>query len=214
VATTPSNSATVRDSMINTVVIEGDVLISELLGSWLKDEEGLSCVGQFHDAENVCAEMTERRPDVALVDINFPSLGGADCIRKLKMSSPETQLIALTVYEDSDRIFDALQAGATGYLLKTTPRATLVDTVREVHAGGSPMTSNIARKVVQSFRRPKHAGTPDVQLSVQENEILALLAQGYFSREIAALLGIDPSTVSRSIRRVYEKLHASEPLPA
>jgi DNA-binding NarL/FixJ family response regulator len=148
----------------------------------------------------------DRRPDVVLVDLNFPNLRSADCIRKLKLSLPETQFIALTLYEDSNRIFDALLAGATGYLLKTTPRAMLISTLREVHAGGSAMTSDIARKVVQSLQQPNHSRNPEDQLSKQENEVLALLVQGYLCQEITGQLHITTSAVSRSIRRIYEKL--------
>lgn len=212
--TKPSISASVRPSTITTVVIEGDAVILDILGSWLEDAEGFSCVGQFHDSGKAFAEVIDRKPDLALIDINLPNLGGVECIRKLKLSWPETQFITLTVYEDSDRVFDALLAGAVGYLLKTTPRAMLISTLREVHAGGSPMTSNIARKVVQSLQEPQHSRTPEVQLSKQENEVLELLAQGCLGHEIADQLRISTATVSRSIRRVYEKLQSRARLSA
>jgi len=149
----------------------------------------------------------DRKPDVALVDINIPNLRGVECIRKLKSSLPETQFIILTTYEDSTRIFDALLAGATGYLLKRTPRATLVSTLRDLHAGGSPMTSNIARKVMQLLQTPRYARHFEDELSKQDNEVLALFAQGYLCEEIADQRRISPPTVGRSIRRVYETLH-------
>jgi DNA-binding NarL/FixJ family response regulator len=208
VETNPSTSATACPSTIGTVVIEGDLTMSGILGSWLQDAGGFSCVGQFHDVEKACAEVIARKPNVVLVDINLPNLHGVECIRKLKPSLPDTQFIALTTYEDSDRIFDALLAGATGYLLKRTPRAMLVSTLREVHAGGSPMTSNIARKVVQLLHKSRHSRNPEDQLSKQENEVLALLARGYLCEEIADQLHISTSTVGRRIRRVYEELRA------
>jgi len=195
-----------RPSSISTVVIEGDVIISEILGSWLQDAEGFSCVGRYHDPGKACAEVIDLKPDVALVDINLPNLRGVECIRTLKRSLPETQFVTLTMYEDSNRIFDTLLAGATGYLLKTTPRAMLVSTLREVHAGGFPMTSNIARKVVR-WLQPKNLRNPEDQLSNQENEVLALLARGFLCQEIAVQLRISTSTVSRSLGRVYDKLH-------
>ena len=196
------------------MVIEGDVTILEILGSWLRDAEGFSCVGQFQDSEKALAEVIDRKPDVALVDINIPNLRGVECIRKLKSSLPETQFITLTMYEDSNRIFDALLAGATGYLLKRTPRATLVSTLRDLHAGGSPMTSNIARKVMQLLQTPRYARHFADELSQQDNEVLALFAQGYLCEEIADQRRISPPTVSRSIRRVYETLHILARAPA
>ena len=196
------------------MVIEGDVTILEILGSWLRDAEGFSCVGQFQDSGKALAEVIDRKPDVALVDINIPNLRGVECIRKLKSSLPETQFITLTMYEDSNRIFDALLAGATGYLLKRTPRATLVSTLRDLHAGGSPMTSNIARKVMQLLQTPRYARHFADELSQQDNEVLALFAQGYLCEEIADQRRISPPTVSRSIRRVYETLHILARAPA
>jgi DNA-binding NarL/FixJ family response regulator len=198
----------VLPSTISAVVIEEDVPILEILGSWLKDAEGFSCVGQFHDPETASAEILKRKPDVALVDINLPDFSGVECIRKLKPLLPATQFITLTLYEDSNRIFDALAAGATGYLLKRTPRAALISAVRDVHAGGSPMTSNIARKVAQSLKQSQSSRAAQEELSKRENEVITLLAQGYLGQEIADLLGINIPTVSLSVRRVYEKLHA------
>lgn len=212
--TTPPIAASIHPSTITTVVIEGDVTILEILGSWLRDAEGFSCVGQFQDSGKALAEVIDRKPDVALVDINIPNLRGVECIRKLKSSLPETQFIALTMYEDSTRIFDALLAGATGYLLKRTPRATLVSTLRDLHAGGSPMTSNIARKVMQLLQTPRYARHFADELSQQDNEVLALFAQGYLCEEIADQRRISPPTVSRSIRRVYETLHILARAPA
>lgn len=212
--TTPPIAVSIRPSTITTVVIEGDVTILEILGSWLRDAEGFSCIGQFQDSGKALAEVIDRKPDVVLVDINMPNLRGVECIRKLKSSLPETQFITLTMYEDSNRIFDALLAGATGYLLKRTPRATLVSTLRDLHAGGSPMTSNIARKVMQLLQTPRCARNFEDELSKEDSEVLALFAQGYLCEEIADQRGISPPAVSRSIRRVYETLHIFAQAPA
>ena len=141
-----------------------------------------------------------------LSDINLPGLNGIECVRRLKPRLPQTQFVMLTVYEDTDKIFDALASGASGYLLKQTTREELLAAVRDVMAGGSPMTSNIARKVVQSFQR-QPAAEPDTALSPRENEILDLLARGYLYKEIATKLGIAEPTVNSFIRRIYEKLH-------
>jgi DNA-binding NarL/FixJ family response regulator len=196
---------TAQSPIVTAVVVEDDASVRQILVSWLQEGEGFACVGEFPDAESALAKMPECKPNVALVDINLPGLSGIDCVRDLKPRLPETQFVMLTVYEDSDHIFDALAAGATGYLLKRTPRDALITALREVHAGGSPMSSNIARKVVQSLAKPKMK--PADELSKRENEVLALLAQGYLYKEIADTIGVSLPTVNTYIRRIYEKLH-------
>lgn len=181
--------------------------IREVLVSWLRKASGLSCVGEFPDAESAIANLAAARPDVALVDINLPRQSGIECVRALKPLLPATQFVMLTVYEDSAHIFDALSAGATGYLLKHTPRSALIDALREVHSGGSPMTSNIARMVVQALHQSKPKAKACDQLSKRQNEVLSLLAQGYLYKEIADTLSISLPTVNNYIRRIYEKLH-------
>lgn len=192
---------------ISIVVIDDDDSLRKILSGWIQEAEGFACVGAFPDAESAIAEVASFRPDVALVDINLPGLSGIECVRELKPLIPGTQFVMLTVYEDSDHIFAALSAGATGYLLKHTTREDLLSSVLEVHAGGSPMTSNIARKVVQSLQRSKPQRNPAEELSKRENEVLVLLAQGYLYKEIADNLGISFQTVNTYIRRIYEKLH-------
>jgi len=208
VETDSPKSGAVPSSAITVVVVEDDSPVREILATWIREAEGFACVGQFPDAESALAQMAGCQPDVALVDINLPGLSGIECVRDLKPRLPGTQFVMLTVYEDSDHIFDALSAGATGYLLKRTPREALLTALREVHAGGSPMSSNIARKVVQSLQVTKPKATPaDDELSKRENEVLALLAQGYLYKEIADAIGISLPTVNTYIRRIYEKLH-------
>ena len=192
---------------ITAAVVEDDRAVREILVTWIQDAEGFACVGEFPDAESAIARLADRPPDVALVDIKLPGLSGIECVRQLKARLPATQFMMLTVYEDSDHIFDALSAGATGYLLKRTLRDGLITALREVHGGGSPMSSNIARKVVQSLQRSKPTLSPSDALSKRENEILALLAQGYLYKEIADMTGITLRTVNTHIRRIYEKLH-------
>lgn len=150
--------------------------------------------------------LPEDKPDVVLVDINLPGHTGVQCICRLRPLMPETQFLVLTVYEDADHIYDALAAGATGYLLKSTRREELLAAIKQVHEGGSPMTGYIARKVVQSFQpaQPEKPG-PDV-LSPREWEVLRLLARGYAYKEIADSLGISMPTVNTHIHRIYEKL--------
>lgn len=192
---------------ITAMVVEDDTSIRNILTTWLGEAEGFTFAGAFPDVESAIEPIARRRPDVVLADINLPGLSGIECVRQLKPRTPNTQFVMLTVYEDSNHIFDALAAGATGYLIKTTSRESLIMALREVHAGGSPMSGNIARKVVQSLHQPKSALKPANELSKRENEVLALLAQGYLYKEIADALGIGLETVNTYIRRIYEKLH-------
>ncbi len=189
------------------MVVEDDSSIRGILKNWLEEAEGFACAGVFPDVESALPQIPQFKPDVAIVDINLPGLSGIECVRRLKPRIPETQFVMLTVYEDSNHIFDALSAGATGYLVKTTSREALIAALREVHAGGSPMSGNIARKVVQILQHPKPKSTQSDELSKRENEVLALLAQGYLYKEIAEALGISMDTVNTYIRRIYEKLH-------
>src|SRR5262249_12625409 len=149
---------------------------------------------EWGDAERSLAGLNEKKPNVVLMDINLPGMSGVEAVKKLKPTLPSTQFVMLTVYEDSDHIYNALAAGATGYLLKQTPRQDLLNALEEVHRGGSPMTSNIARMVVQSFRQtPAVANSED--LSPREQEVLDLLARGYLYKEIAERLNISVPTV-------------------
>jgi len=201
----PSNPA--PSPTIAVAVVEDDVSIREVLVSWLQEASGFACVGEFADAESAIARLAHVHPQVALVDINLPRQSGIECVRALKPLLPQTQFVMLTVYEDSTHIFDALAAGATGYLLKHTPREALITALREVHSGGSPMTSNIARMVVQTLHQTKPKTKASDQLSARQNQVLSLLAQGYLYKEIAAAMNLSLPTVNTYIRRIYEKLH-------
>jgi len=189
------------------MVVEDDCSVRSILTSWINEAEGLVCGGVFPDVESAMPGIVQAKPNVVLVDIHLPGLSGIECVRQLKPRIPQTQFVMQTVYEDSNHIFDALSAGATGYLVKTTSREALIAALREVHAGGSPMSSNIARKVVQNLQLPRPRLLPADELSKRENEVLALLAQGYLYKEIADTLGIGLETVNTYIRRIYEKLH-------
>src|ERR1700690_199379 len=188
-------------------IIEDDEPAREVLSDWIRNAQGFRCVGQYGSAERALAELQAQKPGVVLMDINLPGMSGIECVRQLKPQLPDTQFVMLTVYEDTDHIFDALAAGASGYLLKQTPRDELLTALKDVHAGGSPMTSNIARKVVQSFLRAAPQAGESVNLSPREREVLELLACGYLYKEIADNLGITVATVVTYIRRIYEKLH-------
>jgi DNA-binding NarL/FixJ family response regulator len=140
------------------------------------------------------------------MDINLPGMDGVECVRRLKQTAPEIQVIMLTVYEDTENIFNALAAGATGYLLKRTSTKELLAAIQDVQRGGSPMTTHIARKVVQSFQRAGASPQPTENLSPREQEVLDFLAKGFLYKEIADNLGISYETVHTYIRRIYEKL--------
>ncbi|MCL4785923.1 MAG: response regulator transcription factor [Verrucomicrobia bacterium] len=193
---------------IAVAIIEDDAPAREILANWIRRAESFRLAGEHGSAESALESLPAQKPAVVLMDINLPGLNGIECVRRLKPLLPETQFVMLTVYEDADHIFNALAAGATGYLLKQTPRSELLAALKQVHGGGSPMTSNIARKIVQSFQqKPQPQATEDAELSPRESEVLELLARGYLYKEIADSLGISLPTVNTYIRRIYEKLH-------
>ncbi len=188
-------------------IVEDDAQTRKIFASWISSASGFRLAGDWGDAEKAIGALPTRKPNVVLMDINLPGISGVEAVRKLKPLLPATQFVMLTVYEDADHIYDALAAGATGYLLKQTPRRELLNSIEEVHRGGSPMTSNIARKVVQSFRQPPQNPADGEQLSPREQEVLDLLARGYLYKEIADRLNISCPTVNTYVRRMYEKLH-------
>lgn len=192
---------------IKVSIVEDDAPAREILAEWLKGTPGFKCVGQHGTVEQALESLPAEKPSVVLMDINLPGMSGIEGVRRLKPLLPETQFLMLTVYEDADHIFDALAAGATGYLLKQTPRNELLDSIKDVHAGGSPMTSNIARRVVQAFHRDDATVPEAAKLSQREREVLELLARGYLYKEIIDLLNVSRGTLNTYIRRTYEKLH-------
>jgi DNA-binding NarL/FixJ family response regulator len=202
-------SKTKKSVSIAVAIVEDDVPAREILAGWIRNADGFRCVGEFDDAETALAKLPHEKPSVVLFDINLPGMNGIECVRKLKPKLPDTQFVMITVYEDANHVFNALSAGASGYLLKQTRRNELIDALKDVHAGGSPMSSQIARKVVQNFYRneTQNDGGETVELSGREREVLELLARGYLYKEIAEQLKISVQTVNTYIRRVYEKLH-------
>jgi DNA-binding NarL/FixJ family response regulator len=193
--------------VISVAIVEDDSQARKILAGWIGHTPGFRLVGDWGDAERAIEGLPEKKPDVVLMDINLPGMSGVEAVRKLKPILTQTQFVMLTVYEDADHIYDALAAGATGYLLKETPRQELLGAVEDVHRGGSPMTSNIARKVVQSFGPSRSTSSEADDLSPREQEVLDLLACGYLYKEIAERLNISVPTVNTYVRRMYEKLH-------
>lgn len=188
-------------------IVEDDQETRKILAGWIKESPGFRLVGDWGDAESAFGPLSQQQPDVVMMDINLPGLSGVEAVKKLKPMLPAAQYVMLTVYEDTDHIFDALAAGATGYLLKQTPKEELLRALADVHRGGSPMNSRIARKIVQSFRQNSSSGSDAFDLSPREQEVLALLARGYLYKEISAQLGVTIPTINTYVRRVYEKLH-------
>ncbi|HEY3854902.1 MAG TPA: response regulator transcription factor [Verrucomicrobiae bacterium] len=187
-------------------IVEDNDQLRGTLAKLIGKAEGFECVSQYGSAEAALEGLPNDKPQVVLMDINLPGINGVECVRRLKQISPGIAAVMLTAYEDTENIFNALAAGATGYLLKRAPRAELLDAIREVHRGGSPMTTHIARKVVQSFQKAAPSPQPDGILSAREQEVLDYLSQGFLYKEIAEKMGISYETVHTYIRRIYEKL--------
>lgn len=187
-------------------IVEDNEQLRATLARVLNRADGFKCVSHYGDAESALQGLPKDRPEVVLMDINLPGMNGVECVRLLKQSAPDIQIVMLTVYEDTENIFNALAAGANGYLLKRTKSAELLESIREVRQGGSPMTTHIARKVVQSFQKTGPSPQPAENLSQREQEVLDCLSQGFLYKEIAEKLGISYETVHTYIRRIYEKL--------
>lgn len=191
---------------IKVSIVEDNDQLRNTLTRVLNRAEGFECLSSYPNAEVALEDLPEKKPDVVLMDINLPGMNGVECARKLKQAAPQIQIMMLTVYEDTENIFAALAAGASGYLLKRTATAELLESIREVHRGGSPMTAHIARKVVQSFQKSAAAAEQTEDLSPREREVLDYLSQGFLYKEIAEKLGISYETVHTYVRRIYEKL--------
>lgn len=191
---------------ITVSIVEDHEEVRNTLARLISRADGFRCVSQHANAEAALEALPREPPEVVLMDINLPGMNGVECVRRLKQTLPATQVVMLTVYEDTENIFNALAAGASGYLLKRTSRTELLAAIRDVHQGGSPMTTHIARKVVQSFHRAGTSPQSTENLSPREQEVLDCLARGFLYKEIADNLHISYETVHTYIRRIYEKL--------
>src|SRR5215212_2787060 len=192
---------------ITVSIVEDQEQLRNTLSRVINRADGFECVSTYGSAEEAMEDLPKKMPNVVLMDINLPGINGVECARKLKQTAPGIQIIMLTVYEDTDNIFAALAAGASGYMLKRTATPELLESIREVHRGGSPMTAHIARMVVSSFQKSAAAAASTTEdLSPREREVLDCLSQGFLYKEIAEKLGISYETVHTYIRRIYEKL--------
>jgi DNA-binding NarL/FixJ family response regulator len=173
----------------------------------LDGSPGIKCCGAWRTAEEALVHLPSQRADVALMDINLPGQSGIECVRRLRALLPSLQIIMLTIEDDSSKVFESLRAGASGYLIKNLPPAQIVAAVEEVHRGGSPMSSQIARLLVQNFQKPCGTYEEFPHLTEREEQVLTLAARGYRSKEIAEALALSPQTVQTHFRNIYEKLH-------
>lgn len=192
---------------IKVSIIEDDDWIRENLAREISRTSGFTCLGAYASGEAALAAVPQKVPDVLLVDINLPKMNGIECVRKLKALLPSVQVLMLTVYEDSDKIFNSLLAGASGYLLKRTPQAEIVSAIAEVHRGQSPMSGHIARKIVQYFNQRGDSDRELEILSNREREVLECLSRGIAYKEIADVLSLRIDTVRMHIKGIYGKLH-------
>jgi len=195
-------------------IVEDDAGLRKQLQSILESAPGVCCVGTYGSAEKALEEIIAVEPDVILMDINLPGMSGIECVSRLRKNLPSAHFIMLTVYEDSDRIFRALQAGADGYLVKSSPTDSLLRAIEDVPQGGAPMSSHIARKVVRQFRQPEPSRDEATNLAPREREVLNLLASGFVYKEIADQLGIGTETVRTYVKNICQKLHVRNRLEA
>jgi len=195
---------------INIAVLEDQKDTRDMLATLINGSQGYKCVATYENGEDAIAGVPGLEPDVMMVDIHLPGLSGIETVKKLKAMFPEMQFIMCTSFEDADNIFKALQAGATGYLTKSTTPAKILEAISDAYNGGSPMSSNIARKVITFFQQQNEKANKELnKLSTREQEILEYLSKGYRYKEIAALLFINIETVRKHIHNIYEKLEVN-----
>ena len=194
------------DSLLEVCVVEDDEMVRNTLAGMLQRAKGFLCVGEYASAEAAIREIPRIRPDVVLMDISLSAMSGVDCVRELGEKAPAVQIIMLTVHEDAEAIFNSLAAGARGYLLKPVRSADLLAAIKDVNSGGAPMSSTIARKVVQSFKKAGPSSRESENLSPRELEVLTHLAKGYLYKEVADMLNVSYATVHTHIEHIYAKL--------
>ena len=195
-------------ALMTIAIVEDNVPMRETLMELIDSTQGMKCVCVCEDAAQALRQLPKAMPEIVIMDIRLPDGSGIECTARLKRLLPQTQIMIYTVHEDNDQIFEALKAGASGYLLKSATPTEIIASLHDIRQGGAPMSSEIARKVVQSFHTPRAAGSPELAtLTPREEEILALLAQGYVAKEIARKLFVSYATVRTHLHHIYEKLH-------
>jgi len=192
---------------ITVAIVEDDRRVRESLSVLINGTENIRCVSSHSNGEEAIEHIVFKKPDVVLMDINLPGISGIECVRKLKAQLPQVQILMLTMYEDDEKVFQSLVAGASGYLVKRTSPSELLNAIQEVHSGASPMSGKIARTVVEYFHKQKQTSPQQEPLSRREEEILRLLSKGYRYKEIADALAISFETVRSHLKNIYDKLH-------
>jgi len=192
---------------ISIAIVEDLDEVREGLKNFLALSDDFTVLDTFKNAEEALQQIPKMKPDIVIMDINLPGMNGIECIRQLRSKTPSTQYMMFTVYENDEKVFEALKAGASGYLLKNTGLLQMTESLKQLYDGGSPMSANIARKLVTVFRQQENSLADIKTLSNRENEILQLLAHGLLYKEIADKLLISVNTVRQHIHKIYEKLH-------
>jgi DNA-binding NarL/FixJ family response regulator len=192
---------------ITLAIVEDLDEVRDGLKNFISLSQDFKVLDTFRTAEEAAYDLPKLKPDIVIMDINLPGMNGIECIRQVKDKIPGTQFMMFTVYENDEKVFEALKAGASGYLLKNTGLVQLIESLKELYNGGSPMSANIARKLVTLFRKEQKEAANLEMLSSRENEILQLLSKGLLYKEIAEQLSISVSTVRQHIHHIYEKLH-------
>lgn len=188
-------------------MVEDNVSLRVSWARLITNAPGFQCVCVCGSSEEALKKVPAAMPDVVLMDINLPKMSGIQCTALIKQRLPQVQILIVTVHSDNDQIFSALQAGASGYLLKRTGPTGLLEAIRDVMGGGAPMSGEIARKIIASFQRPAHAPPEEARLTPREADILGLLTRGYANKEIAEHLGVGYETVRTHLCNIYQKLH-------
>lgn len=200
--------------MISVAIVEDNAGLQRSLSLLLENTPGFRCAGSYGSAEEALRQLAKHPAEVVLMDINLPSMSGIECTRQLRDLQPQMRVIIITVYRDNDKIFKALRAGACGYLLKRAAPDAILQAITDVHHGGAPMSSEVARKVVEAFQQPPARADQAAELSTREREVLDLLAEGLPDKEIAAKLGISLPTVRFHLKHIYDKLHVRSRMEA
>jgi DNA-binding NarL/FixJ family response regulator len=203
----PDAVALITPVTIKVSIVEDDAKLRETLVRYFAGQSSFRCVKAYPNAEDALADLPKNLPDVVLMDINLPGMNGIECVSRLRLAVPGLKIIMLTVFEEGEQVFKALSAGAFGYLVKSSRPAKILEAIRDVYEGGSPMSGHIARKVVQTFQAQAAARDETDALTAREMEVLQGLSRGHPYKQIASDLGISLSTVRTYIQRIYEKLH-------
>jgi DNA-binding NarL/FixJ family response regulator len=198
---------------ISVSIVEDMPDIRQKVKHIIDDSEEFICLSTYANAENAVDELPKLKPHIVLMDINLPGMSGIECIKKIKKKCAEMQFMMFTIYENSEQVYEALAAGASGYLLKKTPSEKILEALKELHEGGAPMSTHIARKVISFFQK-ENKTNDNSQLSNREKQVLALLSKGFLYKEISNQLFISTGTVRQHIHKIYEKLHVQNRMEA